>query len=149
MKIRLLLPLILFCTITYSQTNEELKNFINKNHVAIRTVQKNMMHENKSSYVPAFKGILKNQKRALNQFGTDNAASFHFALLVRNECLSFLNQHTKGSTDYFQLTESETFAIKAATPSHSESLNNKESQEIDQLDVLNIQALNSLNLTIQ
>ena len=65
MRLKLFLSVLFFCAITKAQTNTELKDFINKNNVAIRTVQKNMLRENNLSYIVSFKELIKNQESAV------------------------------------------------------------------------------------
>jgi hypothetical protein len=149
MRLKLVLSILFFCGFINAQTNTELKDFINKNNTAIRTVQKNMLKDNNTAYSNSFKEILKNQEAAVKQFSSNKLSSGHFALLVRTECLNFLKKYTKGSTDYFEITESEKNIVKSGDEINSKILTVSEIKSIDDLDAINPQSLNALTLTIQ
>lgn len=138
-----------FCAIIKAQTTVDLKTFINKNSVAIRTVQKNMVRENNSAYITSFKEILKNQEAAIKLYNTNKDESSHFALLARNESLSFLKKHTTGSTEYFEITDSEKVFLKSSTEKNTTVLSSDELKTIEDVDAMNTQSLNNLTLTIQ
>lgn len=149
MRLKLFLSALLFCFFVKAQTNTDLKGFINKNNVAIRTVQKNMVRENNSAYVSSFKEILKNQETAVKLYNSNKDESSHFALLVRNESLSFLKKHSAGSTEYFEITESEKVFLKSSSEKNTSILTSNELKIIEDLDAMNTQSLNNLTLTIQ
>ncbi len=149
MRLKLFVSVLFFCATVKAQTNTELKDFINKNNVAIRTVQKNMIRESANSYVSSFKNLLKNQEAAVKLSGTDKKTSYYFASAVRVECLEFLKKHTQGSTEYFEISSSEKNFDKSPEGDFSKALSNTEIKAIDGLDVMNTQSLNHLTLTIQ
>ncbi|MBA4241207.1 MAG: hypothetical protein C0448_10800 [Sphingobacteriaceae bacterium] len=138
-----------FCAITKAQTTVDLKTFINKNNVAIRTVQKNMVRGNNSAYISSFKEILKNQEAAVKLYNTNKDESSHFALLARNESLAFLKKNTTGSTEYFEITDSEKPFLKSSSEKNTTVLSADELKAIEDLDAMNSQSLNNLTLTIQ
>lgn len=149
MRLNLFLSVLFFCTITKAQTSADLKEFINKNNIAVRSVQKNMIRENNSAYIVSFKELLKNQEAAVKLYATDKAASSHFASLVRNECLNFLKNNTKSSTEYFEITDAEKNFLKSSKETHAKVLSSNEINAIDGIDTMNTQSLNNLTLTIQ
>ncbi|MBC7695451.1 MAG: hypothetical protein H7141_08415 [Burkholderiales bacterium] len=149
MSLKLFLPVLFFCTICKGQSSADLKEFINKNNTAIRSVQKNMLRENSNTFAISFKQILKNQEAAVKIYSTDKSTSSHFALLVRNECLAFLKGHAKGSTEYFEIADSEKSFLKTGTETSTKVLSTTELQEIENMEVMNTQNLNQLTLTIQ
>lgn len=149
MRLNLFLSVLFFCAITKAQTNTELKDFITKNSVAIRTVQKNMIREANNSYTSQFKDVLKNQEAAVKLYNTDKKASFYYAELARTESLNFLKKHTQGSTEYFEITSQEKSFEKSSTGDVSKVLSSSEIKTIDSLDAMNTQSLNNLTLTIQ
>ncbi|MCD6019153.1 MAG: hypothetical protein K0S53_2274 [Bacteroidetes bacterium] len=148
MRLKLFLSVLFFCTITKAQTNIELKDFINKNTGAIRTIQKNMLRENNSSYVSSFKEIVKNQEASVKLYSTDKKASAHFAFLVRTECLDYLKKHTQNTASYFEITELERTFDRSSGESNK-ILSPSEFKSIDDMDAINPQSLNSLNLIVQ
>lgn len=149
MRLKLFLSVLFFCAITKAQTTVDLKTFINKNNVAIRTVQKNMVRGNNSAYISSFKEILKNQEAAVKLYNTNKDESSHFALLARNESLAFLKKNTTGSTEYFDITESEKSFLKSSSEKNTTVLSSDELKAIEDLDAMNSQSLNNLTLTIQ
>jgi hypothetical protein len=149
MRLNLFLCAILFCTLTKAQTSIELKDFITKNSVAIRTVQKNMIRDANNSYVSSFKNIVKNQEAAVKLYNTDKKASCYFAFLARTESLDFLKKYTQGSTEYFEITASEKNYNKSSSEDQTKVLSTSEIKTIDGLDAMNTQSLNNLTLTIQ
>lgn len=149
MRLKLFLSVLFFCAITKAQTTVDLKTFINKNNVAIRTVQKNMVRGNNSAYISSFKEILKNQEAAVKLYNTSKDESSHFALLARNESLAFLKKNTTGSTEYFEITDSEKLFLKSSSEKNTTVLSADELKAIEDLDAMNTQSLNNLTLTIQ
>jgi hypothetical protein len=149
MRLKLFLSILFFCAIVKAQSSADLKEFINKNNVAIRTVQKNMLRENNTAYITTFKELLKNQEAAVKLYKSNKDASSHFAALVRNESLVFLKNHTTGSTEYFEITEIEKNFLKSSSDTHAKILTSVEAKSIEDLDAMNPQSLTNLTLTIQ
>lgn len=149
MRLKLFLSVLLFCAITKAQTSTELKDFITKNSVAIRAVQKNMIREANSAYVSSFKDIVKNQEAAVKLYNTDKKTSFYFAELVRTESLNFLKKHSQGSTEYYEMSAQEKNFEKSSTGDYSKVLSSSELKTIDNLDTMNPLSLNNLQITVQ
>ena len=149
MKIKILLSFLFVYCFSKAQTNIDLKNFINENHVAICSVQKNMLRENNTNYASSFKELLKNQEAAVKLYNSDNESSSYFAAIVRKECLTFLKAHTQSNLDYLEITSSEKSFIKESKKDYSKVLSASEIKAIDKQDVMNTQNLNSPSLTIQ
>ena len=150
MRLKLFLSVLFFCAITKAQTTLELKDFINKNNVAIRNVQKNMVRENNSSFASSFKELLKDQEAAIKLFNSDKKTSFYFASLVRKNCLDFLKSHSQGaSTKYFDFTTAENNFQKSNAEVNTNILSSSDINFIDNMDVLSPQSLNNITLTIQ
>ncbi len=149
MRLKLFFCALLFCAITQAQTNAELKDFITKNSVALRSVQKNMLRENNASFIPVFKELLKKQESAVKLYTSNKAGSVAFAFDVRNECLSFLKKYAQGSTTYYEITESEKKYAEATIIKDLQALSDTEIKSIEVLDVMNPHSLNTITLTIQ
>ena len=149
MRLILIFSVLLVCTISKAQTSADLKGFINKNNVAIRSVQKNMLRENNSSYISSFKELLKNQETAVKLYNSNKDASFYFASLVRNESLSFLKSHSVTSTVYLEISDSEKLLLKSNTEKNKNILTSDDLKIIENIDAMNPQSLNTLTLTIQ
>ena len=149
MRLKLIISALLFCAVIQAQTKSELKEFINKNNIAIRAVQKNLLNETAPEKLTAFKELVKNQVAAVKKYSSDKNAGAYFAFLVRTECLTFLKKYSKGSTDYFEVSASEKTLEHPATGTNSNILSDSEIKAIDALEVSNPQSLNRFNLTIQ
>lgn len=149
MRLILFFSILLICNVSKAQSSADLKEFINKNNIAIRAVQKNMLRESNTAYITSFKEILKNQEAAVKLYTSDKDGSSYFASLVRNESLSFLKKHSEGSTEYFEITEAEKAILKTSTGNNSKILSSSEIKTIENLDAMNPQNLNNLTLTIQ
>lgn len=148
MRLNLLLALVMLCFSAKSQTTEiNLKDFINKNHLALRSVHKHLIHQGNSGYEETFRELLKKQESAVKTVN-DKSASLSFAYAVRMECLDFLKKHSKGSTEYFELSLDEQKASEHVSIPTS-TLSKSESDLINNLNLKDSQSLNQLSLTIQ
>lgn len=149
MRFTLLLSVFCLCASLKAQTEANLKEFINKNNVAIRSVQKNMIAQNVSGYNSTFKELLKQQEAAIKTYSSDNELSYSLAFTVRKECLDFLKKHYKGSTAYYDITSDEQKLFSPKKITDKQILSDSELKTISDLDVTNFQSLNNLPLTIQ
>ena len=148
MRLNLLFALVMLCLSAKSQTAEiNLKDFINKNHLALRSVHKHLIHQGNSSYEPTFRELLKKQENAVKSVN-DKSSSLSFAYAVRTECLDFLKKNSKGSTEYFELSPAEQKASEHLSVPAS-NLTKSENELIDKLNLKDSQSLNQLPLTIQ
>src|ERR1700741_4493990 len=87
MRFTLLLSSFCLCFGLKAQTGDLLKEFINKNDIAIKNVQKNMIANNLSSYDSEFKSLIKKQENAVKSFSSNKEASASLAFEVREGCL--------------------------------------------------------------
>lgn len=148
MKYKLLLIFMLTFCLSKSQTNEiNLKDFINKNHLALRGVHKHLIYQGNSNDYSKFKDLLIKQENAI-MVSDNKEQSLYFALQVRKECLDFLKKHSKGSIEYFELTDSEK-KLDGNLPESSIQISARELERIKNLNLNDAQALNQLSLTIQ
>lgn len=149
MRLKLFLFMLFFCAITKAQVNLELKDFINKNNIAIRSIQKNMIAENNTAYVSDFKELIKNQQTAVKVFDKQNETSCYFAFLVRNECINYINKYNLGSVEYFNIIDSEKSLIQSVPSVNKKNLTSTEIKLIESMDVFNPNNLNNFILVIQ
>ncbi len=150
MRLKLFLSVLFFCAITKAQTNTELKDFINKNNGAIRTVQKSMIRETNNAYISTFKELVKNQEAAVKAYNIDIKASCYFAFLVRTECVNFFDKHSQGDlSKYFEFTINEKTFLKSSNEDRSKQLTSDDIKTIEGMDAMSPQSLNKLILTIQ
>lgn len=148
MKLKLLFVFLVLFISAKSQTSEiDLKDFINKNHLALRSVHKYMIHQGNSNYEATFRDLLKKQENAVKT-ANDKATSLSYAYAVRTECLNFLKQNSKGSLEYFELTTNEQKTASHLT-TQALSLSQQDLKTIDNLNLKDSQSLNLLSLTIQ
>jgi hypothetical protein len=145
----LLLFFALGLSIVFQAQNEvELKDFINKNSIAIRSIQKNMFTKNDLTYNNQFKELLKNQILAVKQFKAHKEISCYYAFLVRNESLTYLKKNNAESIDYYKIADGENNMMKSK-PNNSIKLSVNELKVIQHLDVLNPSNLDQFTLTVQ
>jgi hypothetical protein len=148
MKLILFFFALGFSTIFQAQNGDELKNFINKNEIAIRSIQKNMLSQNDLTYSNQFKELLKNQIVAVKQFMAHKEISCYYAFLVRDESLTYLKKNNSESLEYYKITESDNAMIKSK-PNNNIKLSANELKLIQNLDILNPSNLNQFTLTVQ
>lgn len=148
MKLKLLFCFLIVAISVKSQSSLDLKGFINKNHLAIRSVHKHMIGQNHTNYQSSFRELLKKQEESVKSFN-DQQTSLYFALAVRKECLEFLKKHSKGSTEYFELTDNEKKESATLSNILGSKLSKEDAKIIDALDLANPESINQLLLTIQ
>ena len=147
MKQLLLIACLLFSLTITSQNNEGLKQFINKNNVALYAVQKTIIAKNLNQSHTTFIDLLKKQVAVTHIYNTNSIQSQAIAEEVRLSCLKFLKEHAEGSTAYYEFTpKSEASKATVDIPS---ILAQKEIQMIESINVLDPQSLNALTLTIK
>lgn len=148
MKLKLLFAFIVLSVSAKSQISEiNLKDFINKNHLALRSVHKHLIYQGNSGFDANFRELLKKQEDAIKSIA-NKTNSFSYAYSVRTECLDFLKKYSKGSTEYFELSENEQKAAEQRSTPQS-NLSSEEINKIDKLNLKDPQSLNQLSLTIQ
>lgn len=148
-RFTLLISFVCFFVSINAQTNDLLKDFINKNNVAIRSVQKNAIAHNVSSFNSEYKELIKKQVIAVKTYSSDKALSSSMAMSVRSACLNFLKKYAQGSTEYFEVSSEEKKITASKTTTSFEALTNDEIKKIDALNINDVHGLNSLALTIQ
>jgi len=148
MKLLLFIFALGFSIVFQAQNEVELKNFINKNSIAIRSIQKNMFTKNQLTYSNQFKELLKNQIVAVKQFMAHREISCYYAFLVREESLTYLKKNNSESLEYYKITDSENTMMKS-NPVNKIKLSANELQIIQHLDVLNPSNLDQFTLTVQ
>lgn len=149
MRLLLFSIALLLGVVTNAQTTDNLKDFINKNEIAIKSVQKNMIAQNISNYSDSFKELLIQQESAVKAHGSNKASSQAFAYSVRQKCIEFLKKNYKGSTAFYEITKDEESSFGKQKLSTEKFLSDTELKTIQALDVFNFQSLSNLTLTIQ
>jgi hypothetical protein len=132
------------------QGNEVLKSFINKNDVAVRSVQKYSITMNGSEAETKVKEVLKLQLASVKLFKKDPSKSADIAYALRQKCTEFLNTNSKGSLDYLKLSDKERSYFTSPKPVDQVNsyLNDKELNKINSIDTKDPHLFDELNTRI-
>lgn len=101
---------------TKAQNSDLLKTFINKNDIAIRSVQKYSINLNDPSTEATIKELLKFQIASVKLFTSNQNKSSDIAFIIREKCSDFLTKNSKGSLDYLKLSDKETAFFSSPKP---------------------------------
>ena len=148
-RFTLLVSFVCFFVSINAQTNDLLKDFINKNNVAIRSVQKNALANGVSTFDSEYKELIKKQVVAVKTYSADKILSSSAAMSVRLACLDFLKKYAPGSTEYFEISAEEKKISASKFNMSFEALSSDEIKKINALNINDVHGLNSLALTIQ
>jgi hypothetical protein len=146
-----------FCLLTVSffslkaQQADLLKSFINKNDIAIRSVQKYSINLNDPANDAAIKELLQCQIVSVKLFKSNPGKSADIAYMVRQKSTEFLTQNTKASLDYLALSDKEKvfFTSPKQVNNISSDLNKSELQKVNSVDTKNPHLFDDLNTRIQ
>ena len=133
-----------------AQGADVLKSFINKNDVAIRSVQKYSINLGGQDSETNVKELLRLQLASVKLFTKDPSKSADIAWSIRQKCSAFLNTHSKGSLDYLKLSDKERTYFTSPKPVDQAGsyLNRKELDKINSLDTKNPHLFDELNTRI-
>ena len=133
-----------------AQNSELLKTFINKNDIAIRSVQKYSINLNDPASEAIVKELLKFQTASVKLFTSNQTKSADIAYLIREKCSDFLTKNSKGSLEYFKLSDKETAFFSSPKPVDKidSQLNKSELQKINSVDTKNPHLFDGLNTRI-
>ncbi len=137
---------------SYAQENTDvLKSFINKNDIAVRSVQKYSINLTGPSSESTVKELLMLQIASVNSYNSDPKTSSNIAYLVREKCSDFLTKNSKGSLDYLKLSEKERKFFSNVKPVEESNtyLNNTERQKIESINVKDPMIFDNLNTRIK
>lgn len=135
-----------------SQETDLLKTFINKNNIALRSIQKNSMSapaDKKNS--DSFKELLKLHIISIKLYTTNKETSTASAFKVREESLKYITKNVSGSAEYFKITDEDTklFETKTEVQSPDSFLNESEIKLIETIDIKDPKLFNSFTTNIQ
>jgi replication initiation and membrane attachment protein DnaB len=99
-----------------AQDNKLLKTFINKNDIALRSVQKNAINLADANNQVNFKELLKSQIASVKLFDANPEKSAAIAYSVRKQCTDFLSKNSQGPLTYLKFSDSETEFFSSITP---------------------------------
>lgn len=146
-----------FCLLTVSffsikaQQADLLKSFINKNDIAIRSVQKYSINSTDPVSETTVKELLISQSASVKLFASNPAKSADIAYMVREKCTEFLNKIPTASLEYFKLSDKEKAFFTSPKPvdKTSSHLNKSELQKINSVDTKDPHLFDDLNTRIQ
>lgn len=133
-----------------AQETNVLKAFINKNEIAVRSVQKYSINLTDQASEVNFKELLKLQIASVKYFNTNPVKSADLAYLVRTKCTDFLNQNSKGSLEYLKFSDKEKLFFSSPKPvdKTDSHLNKSELQKINSIDTKNPHLFDDLTIRI-
>ncbi|MBA2614121.1 MAG: hypothetical protein H0U95_19320 [Bacteroidetes bacterium] len=134
-----------------SQDVDLLKAFINKNSVALRSVQKNSMKLTDAKAAENFKDLLKLQLISIKSYNTNKELSYSSAAEMREKSVEFLSKNSAGSTDYYKVTEEEKAKLgaKKTIQAANSYLSDAELKSIEAIDTKDPSLFNKYTIAIQ
>ena len=134
-----------------AQQESILKSFINKNDIAVRSVQKYSINLTDQASADNVKELLKLQMASVKLFSSDPGKSSDIAYSVREKCSTFLTQNSKGSLDYLTLSDKERSFFTSPKPiTNSDSyLNKKELGSVGSVNTKDPHLFDGLNTRIK
>jgi hypothetical protein len=135
---------------TKAQNSDLLKTFINKNDIAIRSVQKYSINLNDPAIDATVKELLRFQIASVKLFSSNQNKSADIAYLIREKCLDFLTKNSNTPLEYFKLSDKETSFFSSPKPVDKidSQLNKSELQKINSVDVKNPHLFDGINTRI-
>lgn len=134
-----------------AQDSGILKSFINKNDIAVRSVQKYSINLTDPVTETNFKELLQLQMASVKLYNSNPSKSADIAYLVREKCTTFLTQNSKGSLEYLQLSDKEkTFFSSPKTVTNATSaLSKKEAEKATSVNTKDPHLFDGLNTRIK
>ena len=136
---------------TKAQHADLLKSFINKNDIAVRSVQKYSINSTDPASETTVKEFLQFQVASVKLFKSNPAKSANIAYTLREKCSEFLSKNSKGSLEYLALTDKEKafFSSPKKVDSVNSDLNKSELQKVNSVDTKNPHLFDGINTRIQ
>ncbi len=149
MKLKLLLFALTFSFIAQSQTNEDIKRFINKNADAITYIHTKCVSEKNIALQEVIKGIVHDQLVAIELYKTNPSSALTNTSSLRNVCNRLIKENLHQANSQFELTTAEKqFAVvnqKTTSVVLSESVLNS----INSISISKSNSLDNFKLAIQ
>ncbi|MGZ4087436.1 MAG: hypothetical protein ACXVPD_08235, partial [Bacteroidia bacterium] len=119
-----------------SQTADSLRLFINKNSVALKSIQKNAMNTPGIVSAAEFKALLKLHLASVNEFASGREVSMAAAYKVRTQSLSYISALAPNAAAYFKITawETQNFSGTAEPKAPERYLSQSELKSVDRID---------------
>lgn len=134
-----------------AQDSGLLKAFINKNDIAIRSVQKYSINLTDPANDVILKELLLSQTACVKLFDSNPGKSADIAYSVREKCSDFLTKNSKGSLEYLILSDKEHLFFSSPKPVDkiNSYLNKKEIEKVNSIDAKNPHLFDDLNTRIK
>lgn len=133
-----------------SQNTSLLKDFINENDIAIRSVQKHSINLSGEEIENNLKDLLILQVACVKSFGSNSGKSADLAYAIREKCTDFLTKNSKTSLDYLKLTDKERAFFSSPKPVEKPNslLKKGELDKINSIDTKNPHLFDGMNTRI-
>lgn len=148
----LCLSLILFFSFSIkAQENDLVKSFINKNEIAIRSIQKASMSNSELINAVNFKKLLELQVISVKYFNSNQKVSITAAFKLRTMCFDYFSKISDFSDNYFKVSQEESviFKSKVELKPLSAYLSSNENNTLNKLDFSNPLLFNDIKINIQ
>lgn len=148
----LCLSLILFFSFSIkAQENDLVKSFINKNEIAIRSIQKASMSNSELINAVNFKKLLELQIISVKYFNSNKKVSTTAAFKLRTMCFDYFSKISDFSDNYFKVSQEESviFKSKVELKPLSAYLSSNENNTLNKLDFSNPLLFNDIKINIQ
>ncbi len=107
MKFKLTILSIIFCGLLSAQTNNQIKNFINKNAEALNEAQQILSEKKINDHDVFFKLLIKKQLRCVELFNSLNPNAFSLAVDLRYNLLNFIKNYLNSNNSLYLMTDEE------------------------------------------
>lgn len=119
-----------------AQNKEILKSFINKNDIALRSIQKQVIKSGTQESELLLSELINYQSIAVNEFDGNPGKSADIAYFVRVKCSEFLKDKAT-STEYLKFSDKETnyFSSHKSYVAEPSTINSAEMQKLKSLNI--------------
>ena len=137
-----------------AQNAEQSRMFFNRTHVAIAKVEKEMYKAGNATYNIEIKKAIKYQVMALNLYKQNNFKDADgYSYKARTQCIELCTNMNISEGAFYALNDDEKVYCKPATYTNlsfnQALLNNNQTKQIDDLDILDIVKFHEIDLNIK
>jgi hypothetical protein len=134
-----------------AQRADLLKSFINKNDIAVRSVQKYSINLNDQASADNVKELLILQSASVKLFNSNPSKSSDLAYIVREKSSDFLSKNSKGDLEYLKLSDKEKafFSSPKQVEKPNSILNRKELDKINSANTKDPHLFDGMNTRIK
>ncbi len=149
MKLKLLFFALTFSFIAQSQTNEDIKRFINKNADAVTYIHSKCVSDKNTSLQEIVRGILKDQLISVELYKTNPSLAFDMAYSLRNICNRVIKEKLLQANSSYELTAIEKQYTVSNSKINASVLSKSDLNLIGSSSILQSNSLNNFKLAIQ